>query len=101
METRCRDSAATRHHAINLMVYSQRGEGLWDAELAGRIAKRIVTIEETGAGITPGTEYKPEGIELSVRVRCLSPSFGEGGVANIRYNQVSGDAGLVEEVFTW
>jgi hypothetical protein len=83
------------------MVYSQRREGLWDSELAGRITKRIVTIEETGAGITSGTEYKPEEIELSARIRCLSPSFGEGRAAKIRYNQVSGDAGLVEEVFTW
>ncbi|KAJ5123150.1 hypothetical protein N7448_009247 [Penicillium atrosanguineum] len=98
--TRCRDSA-TRHYAIDLMAYSQRREGLWDAELAGRIAKRIVTIEETGARIAPGTEYGPEEIKLSARVRSLSPSFGEGRVAKIRYNRVSGDTGLVEEVFTW
>jgi hypothetical protein len=50
--------------AINLLSYPQRREGLWDAELAGGIAKRIVTIEETGAGITPGSGYKSEDIDL-------------------------------------
>jgi hypothetical protein len=87
--------------AINLLSYSQRREGLWDAERAGRIAKRIVTIEETRAGITPGSDYRSEDIDLWFRVRSLSPHFGEGREVRIRYPRVSGDLGLVEEVFTW
>lgn len=64
------------------------------------VVSQIVTIEETDAGIPPGTEYQPEDIELSARVSSLSPSLEDGRVAKIRYNRVSGDSGLVEEVFT-
>lgn len=98
--TRCRDFI-TRHRAIALLSYCQRREGLWDSEIAGRIATRLVSIEETAANIKPGTEYTPGDIALSARVQSLSPKFEEGRRVRVRYNKDKTPLGLVEEVFTW
>lgn len=98
--TRCRESS-TRHQAIFLLSYCQRREGLWDSELAGRIANRIVKIEETAAGILPGAEYHPSDIPLSARVRSLSPQLDEQKRIKIRYNREGDEGGPTEETFTW
>lgn len=98
--TRCRDSV-TRHQAIALLFYCQRREGLWDSEVAARIATRIVSIEEAAADIEHGTEYTPCDIALSVRVRSLSPKFENDREVRVRYNQDKSPLGVVEEVFTW
>jgi hypothetical protein len=98
--TRCRESS-TRRQAIFLLSYCQRREGLWDSELAGRIANRIVRIEETAANISPGADYHPSDIALSARVRSLSPRFDEQKRIRVRYNREGVETGLTEEVFTW
>lgn len=98
--TRCRESS-TRRQAIFLLSYCQRREGLWDSELAGRIANRIVRIEETAANISPGADYHPSDIALSARVRSLSPRFDEQKRIIVRYNREGVETGLTEEVFTW
>ncbi|CEJ58440.1 hypothetical protein PMG11_07095 [Penicillium brasilianum] len=98
--TRCRESS-TRHQALFLLSYCQRREGLWDSDLAGRIANRIVRIEETAANISPGTEYHPSDILLSSRVRSLSPQFDEQKRIKVRYNREGDKTGFTEEVFTW
>ncbi|KAF3385384.1 hypothetical protein F1880_002748 [Penicillium rolfsii] len=98
--TRCRESS-TRHQAIFLLSYCQRREGLWDSEMAGRIANRIVRIEEKAANISPGTEYHASDIPLSARVRSLSPQFDDQKRVIIRYNRESDQTGPTEEVFTW
>ncbi|OKP12049.1 hypothetical protein PENSUB_2407 [Penicillium subrubescens] len=98
--TRCRESS-TRHQAIFLLSYCQRREGLWDSEMAGRIANRIVRIEETAANISPGTDYHPSDIPLSARVRSLSPQFDEQKRITIRYNREGDEPGPTGEVFTW
>ncbi|KAJ6108797.1 hypothetical protein N7512_008634 [Penicillium capsulatum] len=97
--TRCRDSI-TRHQAITLLLYCQRREGLWDSEVAGRIATRLVSIEEMAADIEPETEYTPIMIPLSARVYALSPKFDKDRVIRVCYNHLA-PLGLVEEVFTW
>lgn len=98
--TRCRESS-TRQQAIFFLSYCQRREGLWDSELAGRIANHIVRIEETAAGIPPGTEYHPFDIPLSARVRSLSPQLDEQRRIKIRYNRECDETGPTEETFTW
>lgn len=98
--TRCRESS-TRHQAIFLLSYCQRREGLWDSELAGRIANRIVKIEETAARILPGAEYHPSNIPLCARVRSLSPQFDEQRRIKIRYNREGDESGPKEETLTW
>ncbi len=97
--TRCRESS-TRHQAIFLLSYCQRREGLWDSELAGRIANRIVKIEENAAGILPGAEYHPSDIPLSARVRSLSPQLEQKRI-KIRYSREGDESGPTEETFTW
>jgi hypothetical protein len=98
--TRCRESSV-RHHSIGLMSYCQRREGLWDSDLAARIAKRIVTIEEEAAQIPPESAYTPANIGLSCRVTSLSPAFEHSGQVKIRYNKAGYSPCMTEEVFTW
>lgn len=45
---RCRHSP-TRHRALRLLQHCNRREGLWDSTLAGHIAARLVTLEESSA----------------------------------------------------
>jgi hypothetical protein len=68
--------------------------------MAGRIANRIVRIEETAANISPGTDYHPEDIPFSARVRSLLPQFDEQKRLKIRYNREGDETGPTE-VFTW
>ncbi|KAJ5397892.1 hypothetical protein N7509_006005 [Penicillium cosmopolitanum] len=98
--TRCRESSV-RHHSIGLMSYCQRREGLWDSDLAARIAKRIVTIEEEAAQILPGSDYTPANIGPSCRVVSLSPAFEHSGQVKIRYNREGHLPVMTEEIFTW
>lgn len=98
--TRCRKSSV-RYHSLGLMSYCQRREGLWDSDLAARIAKRIVAIEEESAQISPGADYTPDNIQLSCRVASLSPSFEHGGRVKIRYNREVHGSDVIEEIFTW
>ncbi|CAG7930855.1 unnamed protein product [Penicillium olsonii] len=98
--TRCRDSTI-RHRAIDLLSTCHRREGLWDSELVGRIARRIVSIEEEAAGITPGSSYTPADIGIIARVRSLNPQYGQEREIKIRYNREGDCAAPVEEIFTW
>lgn len=98
--TRCRKSSV-RYHSLGLMSYCQRREGLWDSDLAARIAKRIVSIEEESAQIPPGADYTPDSIQLACRVASLSPSFEHGGRVKIRYNREVHGPDVIEEIFTW
>ncbi|KAF7591086.1 hypothetical protein BBP40_001985 [Aspergillus hancockii] len=81
---RCRDSTI-RHRAIDILVRCRRREGLWDSDLAARIASQIAAIEEAAAGIEAGTKYQPMDIGLDARVRSLVPQFGEGREGMIQY----------------
>lgn len=98
--TRCRESSV-RHHSIALMSYCQRREGLWDSDLAARIAKRIVTIEEEAAQIPPGSNYTPAHIGPSCRVTSLSPGFEHSSQVRIRYNRDGHPSSVIEEIFSW
>ena len=98
--TRCRESSV-RYYSIRLMSYCQRREGLWDSDLAARIAKRIVTIEEMTAQISPTSEYFPADIGLACRVTSLSRVFDQTKRVKIRYNREGFNSGLIEETFTW
>lgn len=97
---RCRDSSI-RHRAIDILSTCQRREGLWDSDLTGRITKRIVELEETAAGIDPGTRYTPSCIALDARVRSITLQFGQERVVKVRYNRVAHSADIMEETFTW
>lgn len=98
--TRCRESLI-RHRAIDLLSTCHRREGLWDSELAGRITRRIVSIEETAAGIKPGAHYTCADIGIASRVRSLNPQYGQERGIKIRYNWEGDGAAPIEEVFTW
>ena len=98
--TRCRDSSV-RNYTIRLMSYCQRREGLWDSDLAARIAKRIVNIEEMTAQISPATEYLPSDIGLACGVSSLSPAFDQMKRVKIKYNREGSNSGIIEETFTW
>jgi hypothetical protein len=98
--TRCRDSYI-RHRAIDILLTCQRREGLWDSELAGRITRRIVGLEENAAGIQPGAHYTCSEIGLAARLRSLTPQYGQGKEIKIRYNWEGDDRICVEETFKW
>lgn len=97
--TRCRLSSI-RHRATNLLLHSRRREGLWDAELAGRIAERIVGLEESAAGIRPGIEYSPGEIDVSARISSLSPYFTESKQADIGYSRMQVSCGDPTDQYT-
>ncbi|PYI15760.1 hypothetical protein BO99DRAFT_237573 [Aspergillus violaceofuscus CBS 115571] len=101
--TRCRDSTI-RHHALRLLETCRRREGVWDSDLAARVARRIIAIEEQAAGVEPGIAvYRSANISLEARVRSSSPQFAEGRKATLRY--VGGgsgpEVGLMEETIVW
>ena len=98
--TRCRDSYI-RHRAINLMLFCNRREGVWDSELAGRIAKRAVVFEENAANIPPGTPYVPADIPMGVRVRTLSPEFENERGLKIWFDPEDENIPVVEELISW
>ncbi|RAH48921.1 Zn(II)2Cys6 transcription factor domain-containing protein [Aspergillus brunneoviolaceus CBS 621.78] len=101
--TRCRDSTI-RHHALRLLETCRRREGVWDSDLAARVARRVVAIEEQAAGVEPGiAAYHPADISLEARVRSSSPQFAEGRKATLRYvGGCSGpEVGLMEETIVW
>jgi hypothetical protein len=83
------------------MLTCQRREGLWDAAIAGRIAKRVVQIEENAAGVDPGVPYTSVDIDLNARVRSLSPQFGQGRDMKIIYHEKGQGSELIEEIVTW
>ncbi|KAJ5246360.1 hypothetical protein N7468_001343 [Penicillium chermesinum] len=87
--TRCRDSVI-RHRAIELLLFGRRREGLWDYYVAGRIAKHLVAIEESSAGIPDGTPYIPSDIPLADRVRSLSVQFEKEKVVKVQYQHPKG-----------
>ncbi|KAJ5326055.1 uncharacterized protein N7506_009157 [Penicillium brevicompactum] len=98
--TRCRESFI-RHRAIDLISTCHRREGLWDSELAGRITRRIVSIEEAAAGIQPGAHYTSADIGFASRVRSLNPQYGQENGIKIRYNWEGDSSPPIEEFFTW
>ena len=98
--TRCRDSHV-RHRAIELMFFCQRREGLWDAELAARIAKRVVEMEEDAAGVEPDAQYTSADIDQNDRVRSLSPRYGQGREMKISYYKQGQGSEPFEEIVTW
>ncbi|KAJ5106854.1 hypothetical protein N7456_003529 [Penicillium angulare] len=99
--TRCRDSGI-RYRALNLLIFCQRREGVWDSELAGRIAKHTIAIEESSAKIEPGTVYVPADIGMAARVQTLNPEFENDRGMKVSYNQeVQGEASLAEDLFSW
>ncbi|PWY90677.1 hypothetical protein BO70DRAFT_284324 [Aspergillus heteromorphus CBS 117.55] len=98
--TRSRNSHI-RYRAIDLLSRCRRREGLWDSDLASRVAKQFTLIEERAAGIPPGVPYQPGHIGRSTRVKSLSPRFDEGRQGTLRYTvEVMGE-GEREEVVTW
>ncbi|PYI09854.1 hypothetical protein BO78DRAFT_362404 [Aspergillus sclerotiicarbonarius CBS 121057] len=98
--TRCRDSNV-RYRALDFLFRCRRREGLWDSELAARVAKEYITIEETAAGIRPGVYYQPAEIGQAARVRSLSPRFEEGRQASIRCMIPGQGDREMEKIFTW
>ncbi|PYH96564.1 hypothetical protein BO71DRAFT_320665 [Aspergillus ellipticus CBS 707.79] len=98
--TRCRESHI-RYRAISLLARCRRREGLWDSELAGRVAKEFTMIEERASGIPPGVPYHPTDIGRSARVRSLSPRFEEGKQAKLRYMVAATGEGEKEQLVTW
>ncbi|KAJ5279280.1 hypothetical protein N7478_004652 [Penicillium angulare] len=99
--TRCRDSGI-RYRALNMLIFCQRREGLWDSELAGRMAKHTIAIEEFSAKIEPGTVYVPADIGMAARVQTLNPEFENDRGIKVSYNQeVQGETTHVEDLFSW
>ena len=98
--TRCRDSKI-RYRALNFLFCCRRREGLWDSDLAARVAKEYITIEESAAGIVPGMNYQAAEIDHGSRVRSMSPRFEEGRQVNIRgIINGRGNSGI-EKIITW
>ncbi|PWY96242.1 hypothetical protein BO94DRAFT_580105 [Aspergillus sclerotioniger CBS 115572] len=98
--TRCRDSKI-RYRALSFLFCCRRREGLWDSDLAARVAQEYITIEENAAGITPGVSYQVAEIGRECRVRSLSPRFEEGRQASIRCI-VDGQVDCeMRKIFTW
>lgn len=96
--TRCRHSTL-RHRAINLLSFGQRREGLWDYDLAVRIAKQIIAIEESSVGIEKGTCYTAADIPLADRVSRIYVQFEEDKVLKVRYDQLNGTV-IYEETYS-
>jgi hypothetical protein len=83
------------------MFFCQRREGLWDAELAARIAKRVVEMEEDAAGVEPDAQYTSADIDQNDRVRSLSPRYGQGREMKISYYKQGQGSEPFEEIVTW
>lgn len=83
------------------MLFCNRREGVWDSELAGRIAKRAVVFEENAASIPPGTPYVPADIPMGVRVRTLSPEFENERGLKIWFDPEDENVPVVEELISW
>ncbi|PYH40693.1 Zn(II)2Cys6 transcription factor domain-containing protein [Aspergillus saccharolyticus JOP 1030-1] len=100
--TRCRDSTI-RRRALRLLETCRRREGVWDSDLAGRVARRLIEIEEHAAGLAPDAAYSPADISLDARVRSSSPQFGEGREARLRYigGSCQSEVEPVEETILW
>jgi hypothetical protein len=97
--SRCRDPTI-RRRALHLLYTCNRREGIWDSQLAARVAQRIVEVEEAGAIPLPdhchsgGTGavvvISADQIPENARVRELEPSFLPGRKGTVRYTKSTG-----------
>ena len=78
---KCRDPTI-RRAAVALLKSTPRQEGIWDSVLAGRVAEKLVNIEEDGLAEVKSCHDVPE----SARISAVSVHFDmEGRLGTIRY----------------
>ena len=80
---KCRDPFV-RRKAVTLLKSSPRQEGIWDSVLAGRVAEKLINMEEHGLGNVRSCHDVPE----SARICSVDASFDmEGKVGTINYTR--------------
>ncbi|KEF53923.1 uncharacterized protein A1O9_09718 [Exophiala aquamarina CBS 119918] len=101
---RCR-SPRIKRRAVLLLLLCNRREGLWDSKICGRVAERVITIEETAAL----AHKEPAGFDgdkcvlISAsdvpgdsRVTVLQSKFEAGNKIRISYSDIEGAGETVE-----
>jgi hypothetical protein len=100
---RCRNPRI-RRRAVQLLLACKRREGLWDSKICGRIAERVIAIEEKAAL----THKKLAGLDDHIilnsssdvpghsRVTVLQSKFEAGNKIQVRYSNVTAGTETVE-----
>ena len=94
--SRCRDPTI-RRRALHLLLTCNRKEGIWNSVLTGRVAERVISIEEAGAfasnhasngaGMIGGIVTHSAQIPERARIRDLEVSFQPERRAKVRYSK--------------
>lgn len=101
---RCRNPRI-RRRAVHLLLSCNRREGLWDSKICGRVAERVIAIEETAAlshkkaaGL-PDEQcvlLTPSDVPEHSRVTVLQSKFGAGNKIRVSYSNIEGGGETVE-----
>jgi hypothetical protein len=99
--SRCRDPYI-RRRAIRLLKSCARQEGMWNAALTGRVAQRVIEIEEEGLGEVRSCNDVPDW----ARISNVKPTFDrDGRKATLNYSRLKSrdvvGRKTVEEVIEW
>lgn len=100
---RCRNPRI-RRRAVHLLLACKRREGLWDSKICGRIAERVIAIEEQaalaykmGAGVDDQCILTSSSdVPGHSRVTVLQSKFEAGNKIQIRYSNVTAGTEMVE-----
>ena len=101
--TRCRDPII-RRRGVHMLFNCNRKEGVWDSALAASIAKRIISIEESGAIGSPITHASQIPAIARVGESEIYTGHGREGKIGYRLGLVAADAPVEEtklESFAW
>jgi hypothetical protein len=82
--TRCRDPFI-RRRAIELMTRNPMQEGLWNSVLVGKVAQRLITLEEGAVAIGSSNDIPAE-----ARVQGISVYVGDERRVVLRFSQPLG-----------
>lgn len=104
--SRCRNPTI-RRQAIACLKSTNRQEGVWESQIVGHVAQRVMEIEESAAGINIAGLEHDELIPSWARVRGVQPQLDPGGrmgvVHYIRYGSNSKEPfkNALHEVIKW
>ena len=87
--SRCRDPSI-RRRALRMLLTCNRKEGIWDSIISGRVAERVISIEESGASGSQGLisiVTDASQIPERARIRDLEVLFEPERRGKIRYSK--------------
>lgn len=101
--TRCRDPIV-RRRGMHMLSNCNRKEGIWDSALAASIARRLISIEESGAIGSPITHASQIPAHARVAESEIYTGYGREGKIGYRLGLVPADSPIEEaklEGFAW